>query len=391
MRILLTTDMYKPAINGVVTSTAALKSALEKRGHDVRVLTLGKHSRIDWEEKTYYLSSLGVEKIYPGARFALKSDQDYITHIIDWGPNVIHSQTEFSTFHMAKTLAKYLDIPMVHTYHTLYEDYTHYFSPSEVVGKKFVRTMTRLILNTVQAVIAPTQKTGDLLADYAVNTPISVIPTGIDLEPFLPHATDASTQSMLRQNYHIPDDVRVLLYVGRLGKEKNVQEILHYLADLDTDIDYRFVIVGDGPYHDKLQELVSHYALEDHVIFTGMIDNDKVSDYYKLGDVFTSASTSETQGLTYIEAFASRTPALCRHDEVLSHVLQNGITGFQYTQESDFASYFEQLMLDDKLRNTMADNAQSLAVTNYSSASFASAVEDVYKTAINNWTANTNH
>lgn len=382
MRILITTDMYKPTINGVITSTVTLKKALETRGHDVRVLTLGKKSRIDVSEDTYYFSSLGVEKIYPGARFTIKSDRDYLKDIVAWEPDVIHSQTEFSTFYIAKTISKHLDIPIVHTYHTLYEDYTHYFSPSESVGKKVVKSVSKILLNTVDAVIAPTEKVGNLLESYHIDTPVSVIPTGIDLSHFFANTCDDNRQKQLKYELGIPTEVKILLYVGRLAKEKNIGEILTYLSQIKTKVDYRFVIVGDGPYRDTLKKMVIINNLEDRVVFTGMIENEKIADYYKLGDVFTSASTSETQGLTYIEAFASHSPGLCRHDEVLSHILQDGITGYQYNNRDEFEQYFNELMQNDRLRENLGGNAQQLAIDTYSSQKFGELVESVYQKAI---------
>lgn len=382
MRILLTTDMYKPTINGVITSTTTLKKALEARGHDVRVLTLGKKSRIDVSEDTYYFSSLGVEKIYPGARFTIKSDHDYLKDIIAWQPEVVHSQTEFSTLYIAKKISKHLDIPIIHTYHTLYEDYTHYFSPSEVVGKKVVKSISRMLLNTMDVVIAPTEKVGNLLEGYHIDTPVSVIPTGIELSHFFNHTYDDIRQKQLRNELGIPTDVKVLLYVGRLAREKNIGEILTYLGQIKPEVDYRFVIVGDGPYRETLQNMVIKNNLVERVVFTGMIENEKIADYYKLGDVFTSASTSETQGLTYIEAFASHSPGLCRHDEVLSHILQNGVTGYQYNNRDEFEQYFNELMQNDNLRENLGENAQQLAIETYSSHKFGELVESVYQKAI---------
>lgn len=133
MKILITTEVYKPVINGVVTSIENLKDNLEKLGHQVKILTL-KNAELDQEDPDVYLiRSFDVERIYSGARFGLVMDRKTLRAIDAFNPDIIHSQTEFSTFRMARKLAKKYKVPHLHTYHTLYEDYTHYFVPSKRV------------------------------------------------------------------------------------------------------------------------------------------------------------------------------------------------------------------------------------------------------------------
>ena len=122
MRILIATDWYKPVINGVVTSVVNLENTLRLQGHDVRVLTLSSNVHSHEDEYVYYLRSLSINKIYPNARIIYSTSRKHIKEIIDWKPEIIHTQCEFSSFLMAKRIAHRLDIPLVHTYHTVYED-----------------------------------------------------------------------------------------------------------------------------------------------------------------------------------------------------------------------------------------------------------------------------
>lgn len=379
MRILLATDTYMPTINGVVTSTVTLKESLIKQGHDVRVLTLGKTDAIDYENHIYTLSSFSLNKVYPGARVTLPAlaDRHVIKDIYEWQPEIIHTQCEFSTFRIACHIADVLNIPIVHTYHTVYEDYTHYFSPNKTWGKKFVSYMTRRVLGATEAVIAPTEKVENLLHSYGVEQPISVIPTGIFLDRFDQKLYKVE-RSALRQKYNIPDDHFLLVTIGRIAKEKNIDEIIDFLSEMNEE-KISFLIVGDGPYREDLEEKVAQSSVADRIHFTGMIDPAEVPNYYQLGDVFVSGSTSETQGLTYIEAMASGLPALCHHDASLSNVIIDNINGYQYRDFSEFKYQLELWMHDKKLRDTLAKNAYLTAHNRYSAEAFSSAVEKLYE------------
>ena len=130
MKILITSDWYWPVVNGVVRSVMNLIEYLESEGHEVRVLTLSNTIKSYKDGKVYYVGSLSAEKIYPQARISNLLSKSHLKEIKAWAPDVIHSQCEFSTFMMARRIASDLKIPLVHTYHTVYEDYTHYFIPS---------------------------------------------------------------------------------------------------------------------------------------------------------------------------------------------------------------------------------------------------------------------
>ena len=135
MKVLITTDWYKPAINGVVTSVCNLREELQQRGHEVKILTLSRTARSYEEEGVIYMGSVNAGYIYPGARLRVSPGRELYRGIIEWNPDIVHSQCEFSTFFMAKKIAEECKIPLVHTYHTVYEDYTHYFSPYKKWGR----------------------------------------------------------------------------------------------------------------------------------------------------------------------------------------------------------------------------------------------------------------
>lgn len=380
MKILITTDWYEPVINGVVTSVVNLAKELKERGHDVKILTLSRNHHTYIDGDVIYAASIGAGKIYPEARLKMPVIKAVIDKLVEWNPDVIHSQCEFSTFFMAKKIADETNAPIVHTYHTVYEDYTHYFSPNAVWGRKVVQKLTRMLSSRVDAMIAPSRKIEDVLEKYEVECPVEVIPSGIDTVKFGRYiGTDS--RHRIRKQYGLSDDQTVLLYVGRLAKEKNVEEILSCQKRVSRYVT-TLMIVGDGPYRAEIEEQVKELGLEDSVIFTGMIDPDKVAEYYQAGDFFVSASTSETQGLTYVEALAAGIPLICKEDPCLVDVVDSGKNGWEFTDEESFENAFVKwLEMGESDRKKLRECAVQSA-DKFSTRTFADRVEQLYMNSL---------
>lgn len=375
MKILITADCYTPTINGVVTSILNLETELRRLGHDVKILCPSENFHSSESENVYRIGSVGVGRIYSGARAALRISQSHLQKLIDWKPDIIHSQSEFSSFIMAKRIAAEVNCPIVHTYHTVYENYTHYFSPSITLGRKAVIVMTKRILRHTKAVIAPSQKIERLLKDYGIEQPIKVIPTGLRLKKFSDEIS-VNIINELKAKLGIPLKSRGLITVGRAAKEKNIDELIRYFKRLDIE-NTVFVIVGGGPYLDALKDLAYAENISDKMIFTGAVEPENIAAYYRLGDIFLSASQSETQGLTYIEALASGLPAVCRRDDCLNDVITNGKNGGQYTDFKEFSELIRTFLFNDELYKSMSENAVQTA-QKYSAEKFAKDVETVY-------------
>lgn len=376
MRILITTDWYEPVVNGVVTSVVNLRRELMKLGHEVRVLTLSENGLSSCRNGVTYIGSLGAGMIYPGARVRTALASKYMEELMEWKPEIIHSQCEFSTFFMARRIAKKLGIPIVHTYHTVYADYTHYFLLNEKWGRALVAAFTRNILKRTQGVIAPTGKVFTLLKEYGVTQEIRVVPTGIDLGCFdLP--VQQTEIEAARRRLGIPGADKVLLFVGRLAQEKNLEEIIDFVARMNNSR-ITLLVVGDGPDRANLQSLARARNVAHKVIFTGMVSPGEVAAYYRMGDIFVSASRSETQGLTYVEALASGVPALCRKDACLDNVILDGVNGWQYTSFEQFYEKMEAIVQSEEGYRELSANAKAHAIAHYSSAAFAARIEEFY-------------
>lgn len=376
MKILITSDWYKPVINGVVISVVNLEKELISRGHEVRILTLSGSKHSYRENNIYYIGSVSANKIYPQARIRIKSVHTaFINDLIEWKPDIVHSQCEFSTFSLGRKIAEASCAPFIHTYHTAYENYTHYFSPSVPIGKKVVAGFTRMILKKTVAVIVPSYKVQHLLVEYGVNMSIHVIPTGIDTEKFsVKPKSDWICQK--KQEYGIPKDHLVLLYIGRLAKEKNIEELLSCMSML-VGKDITLLVIGDGPHRSNLQQMATELKLGSCVIFGGMVAPEQIGAYYHLGNVFVNASTSETQGLTYFEALSVGLPMLCHEDDCLTDVIENGKNGWQYSNSEEFAKYVLMLRENFQLRSSMSAYATQKA-KKFSVDVFADQLEALY-------------
>ena len=376
MKILITTDWYKPVINGVVTSVLNLASGLRAAGHEVRILTLSDTYHAKTQKGEYFVGSVSIAKIYPEARYMIPVKVNFIKEIIEWRPDVIHSQCEFSSFKLARKISKKTGAPIVHTYHTVYEDYTHYFSPSEWAGKKAVKTFTRSISKKTDAFIAPSNKTMRLLDKYEIVVPSYMIPSGIDLDRFFRERPEK--RKAIREKFGIAQDECLIVYIGRLAKEKNVEEILEFLKDKRTG-GIRMLIVGGGPYQDVLEDEVIKRNLTERVIFAGMVKNKEIADYYRSGDIFVSASNSETQGLTYMEAMASGLPLLCKKDECLDDVVEYGKNGYTFSDREEFMNILEMLINNPEERKRLGAEARKTMEKSFSVNAFAENCLKVYE------------
>ena len=383
MKVLITTDLYTTATNGVVTSVRNLSRELEEAGNEVKILTLSDTVHSHREGNIYYIHSMPL-KVYPDVRMPLprsSHSQKLLKEIIQWKPDIIHSQCEFFSFHYARRIAKRTGAPLVHTYHTQYEQYVSYVLPGRWTGEFLAKTFSRVRLKKVDIIIAPTAKMKQVLEDYGVKNNIEIVPSGICLQQHQGRMTQEERERM-RQLLGIPQEHRVVLNLGRLGTEKNLDEVVRLFAlQLQRQPNLTLLIVGDGPAREKLYQQVKELGIGDHVIFTGMVEPDQVQKYYQLGDVFVSASTSETQGLTYIEAAANGLPLVCREDPCLEGVIAQGENGYTYRSPDEFLDEMDKVLADPDWCVCAGQKSEQIASA-YGREQFAQNIQAVYQAAM---------
>lgn len=380
MKILFSTDKYYPTINGVITSMMNLKKELEKMGHEVKVLTLSETTQTYYEDDIIYIGSFNADMIYPDIRIKHPIPKKIVEGILAWEPDIIHANSEFSTYYIVKEISRIGHIPMVMTYHTDYEDYLHYVSLANKMGLKILYKYIRYVARHFNRVIAPTEKTKKQLEGYKISPEIDVIPTGLDLDKFKVIYTKEELDK-IKDKHGINKDLATLVYVGRLGKEKNLEEIISNLSDY-KNYPFQLVIVGGGPDEEDIKDQVKKYNLEDKVIFTGMVPQAEIVSYYSLGDIFVSASQSETQGLTFIEALCAGVPLLCKEDQSLVGVVEEGKNGYTFKTKEEFTRYLDSLLSDKEKLDEMKKYAKEDALNRFGSVIFAEKVLECYAKAM---------
>ena len=387
MRIGLFTDTYPPYINGVSTSVCMLKHALEKKGHQVFVVTVNNDSlKYKIEDNNTVIRVPGIPIGIYDYRLTGVYPLRAINIIKKWNLDIIHSHTEFGVGTFARIIAKQLNIPLVHTYHTMYEDYVHYITHGyfDKSSKKIVEYLTLFYCDkTANELIVPTKKTYDLFKDkYEVDKNIHIIPTGIEIERFYKENVDMKKVTKLKKELLILKDDFIIVFVGRIAEEKNIVFLIEAQKEIvKKHLNVKLIIIGDGPDSDKYKKLANKYKLNDNIIFTGKVPWEEIPCYYQLADVFATASTTETQGLTVIEAMAGGVPPLCIDDESFRNVVVDDLNGRIFKNKKEYIKdVYELYDNHDKLDN-LAKQAR-LNAERHSSKYYAEGVLDVYEHAI---------
>lgn len=378
MNIGLFTDTYYPELNGVANSVYLLKKELEKRGHNVYVITTKTPGAPANEKGVFRVPSKAVSFV-PERRLGMFYHPKLALKIHRMKLDIIHTNTEFAIGMFGRIMAHELFVPVVHTYHTIYEDYTHYikqYVSSEKRARQIARIYSKFSVRGAEELIVPTEKVAELMRRYGVKPDINVIPTGIDLSKF--QLWDSAAQKdRLKAELGIPKNNKVILYLGRVSEEKNIDEIMDYLESyMDQHSDVTFLVVGDGPHKSVLEKKARSLRHRKQMIFAGAKPWDEINHYYQIGDVFVSASTSETQGLTYIEALASGLPVVARKDPCLDGVLNQGENGYEFEDEQTFDSGLDAVLWGSEHFNYRKKAIES--VEKFSTEQFAAKVENIY-------------
>ncbi len=387
MRIAIFSDTYAPDINGVATSTRILKDELVKHGHEVMVVTSeppeGSNYKDNAEDNILRVHGLELQSLY-GYRACNIYSFRAMKKLKKMNPDVIHIQTEFGIGIFGRIVGEVLKVPVVYTYHTMWADYSHYINPlkstvADNVIKKVIIGLSKLYANKSTELIVPSEKTKEALEYYGLNKDVHIIPTGLELDKFDPKNRNEKAIKKIKDEYGIKDQF-VITFLGRIAKEKSIDILINAVKEIVKKNDnIIFLIVGGGPQLDELKSLVTDYNLNKYIVFTGPKSNAEVPSYYHISDVFVSASVTETQGLTYIEAMASGIPAVARYDKNLENVIIDGVNGYFFTSTEGLIDIILKLMNQD--HSKMKEQAEQ-SMMKYNSEKFYEKVISVYSQAI---------
>ena len=385
MRIGLFTDTYPPFINGVSTSVLMLKQGLEKLGHEVYVVTVNDES-FSYKEEDGVLKipsfPIGLMNFRQSGIYPLKA----LKIIKKWKLDIIHSHTEFSIGTFARLISKQLNIPLVHTYHTMYEEYIYYITKGyfNSASKKLVEYLTLFLCDkTIDELIVPTEKTKELFKDkYKVKRDVYVIPSGIDTTRFYKENIDKNEIINLKKDLGLKKTDFIVLYVGRIAKEKSIDFLINnFNSVLNRIPKAKMIIVGDGPDIKDLIDLTRKKGLENKIIFTGKAPWTDVPKYYSLCDLFVTASKTETQGLTVMEAMGASKPVVAIRDESFELMITDKKDGLFFDDEKSYVDMIYEVYKNKKLRDEISFNAR-LTADKYSPYNYAKNVLKVYEKVI---------
>lgn len=340
MNIGIFTDTYYPDANGVAQSVEVLAKKLIELNNRVYIFCPGTNLTIKKEDNIIRIPGVEVKKLY-GYKIASPIHPILEQELKDLHLDIVHAETEFGVGTLANFVAKRLNIPLVRTYHTDYVDYTKYFVSKDLgfiyrTARDIVSLWARGYGDSCLRLMTPSNKTKEGLIKTNIKTPIDVVPNGINLERFEPSLTSPSKIKEIRNSYNIKDDEKLLIYVGRIAEEKRVDFLIDVFKEVKRlKFKVKLLIVGLGTSYNKLVNIVKDNNLNEYVIFTGKINPNEVPLYYHCSDAFISASTSETQGLTYIEALSSGLPIIVAYDEVLSDLVVDGTNGFFFNDKDE--------------------------------------------------------
>ena len=379
MKIAFFTNCYKPLINGVVSSIVSLKESFEKKGHETFIFAPRVESYQDEEANIFRYHSINLTHRvkYPVAiPLSLRAGQA----ITAFKPDIIHLHHPFVLSLPAIMYAAKLRIPKVLTIHTQYERYAYYVSPiPHVITNEAIRRIIFNLSDKVDIITTPSQSMKDLIGNYKIKKEVAVIPNAIDIDLF--REKDEQEIALLRKELQIsPDDI-VILYLGRVSLEKNIDKIIKALAIIrDKKIDnFKFIVVGDGTAVKQLNSLADSLGLTEKVKFVGAIEREKVRYYYQIGDIFSFSSTSETFGMVIIEALASGLPVLAVKAPGAVDIITDGLDGILVEDDVyQFAEQLENLIKNRELRQELSSNALQ-TVKRYSSDTISDQVLTLYE------------
>ena len=386
MRIAIFTEAWFPFTNGVITHIATLKKALEAQGHEVLIVTLDPHAeKHHIEDGVLYCPAIPLKHIY-GYGMANPLNLERLEIIRRFAPDVLHIHTEFAMGVFGMFAAKKLKKPIVYTLHTMYDDYLFYFAPrrqAQRLVKPAAHLFFREIAEHATEVIGPSEKVVEFLHRCKVDRNVNIIPNVVDLSAFLSQNVRAEEIAAVRQKLGIRPGDTAICFVGRLGKEKSIDVLLTDFAfSFSGSKNVKLFIIGDGPEHAALAEQITLLGIGGQVQLLGKIDHAALPPYYAACDLFATASLSEMNSISMLEAMASGLYVLQRLDIYNYRQITDGENGAHFRTASEFAALVQEEAALSPAARTARRARVEAAATRYTIADFTHAVMDVYQRAI---------
>lgn len=364
MNILMLTNTYLPHVGGVARSVETFAQCYREKGH--RVLIVAPRFEDMPEDKQHVVRVPAMLDLM-GSGFSLPLPvPGFLTEALDaFRPDIVHSHHPYLLGMTAMRIARFNQLPIVFTHHTLYEEYTHYVAADAAAIRRFVAELATSYANLCDQVIAPSESLADLVQRRGVETPVEVIPTGVDVRSF-----GRGNRAGFRARYGIPADAFVVGHVGRLAREKNVEFLTEAVtAFLAMRPGTHFLVVGDGPMAEAMAALVEEAHLGPRAHFAGVAQGRTLIDGYHAADVFAFTSLTETQGMVLAEAMAAGVPVVGLDGPGVREVIHDGGNGrlLKSATAAEFATaldwvHHRSAEERESLRRTALETAEAFSV-----------------------------
>lgn len=382
MKILFISDVYFPRVNGVSTSIRTFVGELQAMGHEVHLIA-PDYGVVTEDEA--WIKRIPARSIYFDPEDKLMRYGTALAKLRELRGedyDIVHVHTPFVAHYLGIKLARLLGTPCVETYHTFFEDYLHHYLPwlPTAFARGFSRMISRRQCNAVDAIVAPSQPMLDVLRQYGVTTNAEVIPTGLQ-----PHSFAPADGAAFRAKHGIALGRPLLLYVGRVAFEKNIDFLLRMTYELrEKTPDVLLLVTGEGPAEASLHALSKELSLQDNIQFIGYLDrNTELNACYKAADVFVFSSKSETQGLVLLEAMAQGVPVVAIAELGTKSILIEG-EGAMIAPEDEaaFADIVHGLLKNANKCAELGESARNYAGARWTSARQAERMVKFYKAVL---------
>lgn len=362
MNIALFTETYLPYINGVVTHVKSLKEGLEKLGHHVLIVCADPHARHHYvSEGVLHCPAVTSKKLYeygvapPLAPHRLKLLREF-------APDIIHIHQEFGVGLSGVHYAKELDVPLVYTLHTMYQDYLYYIFPDKMIpfARRVMERYVKYLANHASTLFGPSPKVEEFFRECDVVKDVHIMANPVELEIFDKTKVDHTRSAQIKKDLGLTDDDFILAFCGRLGKEKNIDGLLDFWKEGYTpDSHLKLLILGDGPEKGSFERHAASIGVSDSVIFAGRIAHNDLPLYFDFCDLYITASLSDTNSISMKEGLAMGLPVLSLTDELNVGQIVDGINGFNYNNSAELFEEIENYRaLDENARTALQDSAR---------------------------------
>jgi len=379
MRVLFISDVYFPRVNGVSTSIRTFRGDLAAHGVETVLVApaYGAGSPPDTEAGVWRVAAGLVPGDPEDRRMRRASLRDTLGQLATGHFDLVHVHTPFLAHYGGVRFASRAHIPVVATYHTLFEEYLHHYVPllPRFIGGALARRFTRSQCAQLGAIVAPSEPMRALLQSYGVTTRIEVIPTGLPADRYVP-----GDGRRFRERFGVATDRQLLLYVGRVAHEKNIDFLVHSFVALRSSCPRALLaIAGEGPAREHLRALVMRLGISQDVLFIGYLDRERtLADCYAAADVFVFASRTETQGLVLLEALAQGRPVVSTSHLGTASILQPGCGARVAPDRPDAFARAVLDVLDDPARAARLSSQARSYAQGWSSALMARRLANFY-------------